>query len=183
MIRIVYKTYLFDMKVIFTIIILLLIGTDLSCQINETNQLTTQELEIYRTILGNKPKEIIVIDESLVDRFGEISTGGLKEILSGLQNDTFENFVKINATSSSIADNVQTNFDYPLMTRVDFEKKDLKPAGYYVFSRVGFSNDGKQAVVMFIDVRNPLGIKGAYFLLANKKGFWEITEESEPWKS
>jgi hypothetical protein len=48
---------------------------------------------------------------------------------------------------------------------------------------VGFSNNGKQAVVMFADVRNPLGSKGIYFLLTKKGGFWEIEKESEIWRS
>ena len=155
----------------------------MSCQTNKNNQLTTKELEVYKTILGEKPKEIVVIDESIVGVFGEISTGGLKEILTGLQNDTFDNFVKINAIQSSIADSVQTSFDYPLMTKIDFEKKNLVYNSHYVFSRVGFSNNGKQAVLMFIDVSNPLGVKGTYFLLTNKNGFWEIEKESESWRS
>jgi hypothetical protein len=171
------------MKAIITILIFLLIGVSLSCQTNRNNQLTIQELEVYKTILGKKPKEIVVIDELLVGVFGEISTGGLKKILRGLQNDTFDNFLRINSVPTKIERDFQTVFDYPLITKADFEKKDVKPAGYYVFSRVGFSNDGKQAVVMFIDVRNPLGIKGAYFLLADKNGFWGITEESESWRS
>jgi len=171
------------MKAIFIILIFLLIGIGWSCQTNETNQLTTQELEVYKFILGEKPKEIVVIDESTVGIFGEISTGGLKEILSGLQNDAFDSFVKINATSSSIADSVQTSFDYPLMTKADFEKKNLALSSHYVFSRVGFSSNEKQAVVMFADVSNPLGAKGTYFLLTKKSGFWEIEQESEIWRS
>jgi hypothetical protein len=171
------------MKAIFTILIFLLIGISLSCLTTQTNQLTTQELKVYKTILGDRPKEIIVIDESIVGVFGEISTGGLKKILSGLKNDTFDNFVKINATSSSITDSVQTNFDYPLITKIDFEKKNLTLSSHYVFSRVGLSNNGKQAVVMFADVNNPLGGKGTYFLLTKKSGFWEIEQESEIWRS
>ena len=153
------------------------------CQTKETNQPTAQELEIYKTILGEKPKELVVIDESRVGIFGEISTGKLKEILSGLQNDTFDNFVKTNASPPSIADSVQSTFDYPLINKVDFEKKNLKPSRYYVFSRVGFSNDGKQAVVMFVDECSPLCAKGAYFLLKDKNGFWEIEKESEVGRS
>ncbi len=90
---------------------------------NKNNRLTTQELEVYKTIFGEKPKEIVVIDESTVGIFGEISAGGLKKILSGLQNDTFDNFVKMNATPSSIAGSVQPTFDYPLMSKAEFENR------------------------------------------------------------
>ena len=171
------------MKLLFAILIFFFIWIGLSCQAEQTNQLTKQELEVYKSILGEKPKEIVVIDESMVGVFGEISEGGLKEILRGLQNDTFDNFVKINANPSSITDGIQTSFDYPLMTNVSFEKKNLTLSSHYVFSRVGFSNDGKQAVVMFADVSNPLGAKGTYFLLTKKSKFWEIEQESEIWRS
>jgi hypothetical protein len=172
-----------EIKVILTTLIIIFGGVSLCCQTRETNQLTTQELEVYKTILGEKPKETVVIDVSGVGIYGEISTDGLKKILSGLQNDTFDNFAKVNANSLSITNIVQTSFDYPLINKVDIEKNNLRLSGYYVFSRVGFSNDEKQAVVMFADVRSPLGAKGIYFLLTKKRGFWEIQQESEIWRS
>lgn len=165
-------------KVIFAILIFLSVGSGNSCQTKETNQLTTQELEVYKTILSGKSKEIVVIDETKVDVMGEISTGVLKETLRGLQNDTFDNFVKVNSTPSNIEDSIQTAFDYPIISKADFEKKNLEPSRYYVFSRVGFSNDRKQAVVIFIDVCEPLCSKGTYYLLTKQNGFWEITQES-----
>ena len=160
-----------------------MVEISLSCQRDKTNQLTTQELKIYKIILGEKPKEIVVINESMVGVFGEISTGKLKEILEGLQNDTFDNFAKVNSTPTIIKDSTQATFDYPLVNKVDFERKNLDSSRYYVFSRVGFSNDRKQAVVIFVDNRSPLGANGTYFLLANKNGIWEIVQESEMWRS
>jgi len=177
------KTLIKNGQIVTIILIFFLIGISLSCQTKQPNQLTAQELEVYKTILGNKPKEIVVINESMVGVFGEISTGKLKEILEGLQNDTFDNFAKVNSTPTSIEDSTQATFDYPLVNEVDFEKKNLALSSHYVFSRVGFSNNGKQAVVMFADVRNPLGAKGTYFLLTKKSGFWEIKQESEIWRS
>lgn len=170
-------------QIVITILIFFLVGIGLSCQTDKTSQLTAQELKIYKIILGEKPKEIVVINESMVGVFGEISTGELKEILEGLQNDTFDNFAKVNSTPTIVKNSTQAAFDYPLVTKVDFERKNLDSSRYYVFSRVGFSNDGKQAVVMFVDVCNPLCSKGNYFLLSNKNGFWEISQESESWKS
>jgi hypothetical protein len=169
-------------QIITIILIFFLAGIGLSCQTNTVNQLTEQELKICKIILGEKPKEFVVIDESIVGVFGEINTGKLKEILKGLRNDTFDNFANINSTSTGIEDSIQTAFDYPLINKADFEKRDLKPSRYYVFSRVGFSNDGKQAVIMFIEVY-PLSGKGIYFLLKNNNGFWEVEKESEVWRS
>lgn len=171
------------MKTLFTTIILMLIGIGLSCQKNYANQLTAQELKIYKTILGDKPKEVVVIDESIVGVFGEISTGGLKEILKGLQDDTFNNLAKINSNPTIVETGFEGAFDYPILSRAEFEKKKLNPGRYYVFSRIGFSNDGRQAVVMFIEVCDLLCGKGTYFLLKNNNGFWEIEKESEAWRS
>ncbi len=171
------------MKIQFTILISLFIIFCSTCQTKQLNQLTAQELEVYKTILGNKPKEIIVINESLVGVFGEISTGKLKEILEGLQSDTFDNFAKVNSTPTNIEDSTQATFNYPLVNKVDFERKNLDSSRHYVFSRVGFSNDGKQAVVIFVDVCEPFCTKGNYFLLVNKNGNWQVVEESDSWKS
>ena len=162
---------------------MVLIGVSLSCQKPETNQLTAQELKIYKIILGDKPKEIVVLDESIVGVFGEISTGKLKEILKGLQNDTFDNFAKVNSKAIDIENGFTAPFDYELLDKAEFEKKNLNLSGYYVFSRVGFSNDGKQAVVMFNYVCTALCSDGAYYLLQNKGETWEIIQKSESWKS
>jgi hypothetical protein len=171
------------MKALFATIILVLIGVSLSCQKPETNQLTSQELKIYKTILGDKPKEIVVIDESMVGVFGEISTGKLKEILKGLQNDTSDNFAKANSKAINVENGFTAPFDYEMLSKTEFEKKNLNLSRYYVFSRVGFSDDGKQAVVMFNYVCTALCSDGAYYLLQNNGENWEIVQKSESWKS
>ena len=170
------------MKVLFTIVILVVTFVS-SCQKNETNQLNTQELEIYKLILGEKPKEIVVIDETRVGVFGEINTGALKEILKGLQNDTFDNFAKVNSNPTNIDNTSNASFDYPILNKNEFEKKNLNLDRYYVFSRVGFSNHRKQAVVMFTFVCNALCSDRAYYLLEKKNDNWEIIQKSESWKS
>ena len=171
------------MKALFATIMLVLIGIGLSCQRSETNQLTARELKIYKTILSNKPKEIVVIDESIAGIFGEISTGKLKEILKGLQDDTFNNFAKVNSKTTNIENGFTPPFDYEVLSKTEFEKKNLNLSRYYVFSRVGFSNDGKQAVVMFNYVCTALCSDGAYYLLQNNGENWEIVQKSESWKS
>ncbi len=157
-------------------------GFGLSCGTAQSKQLTMQELEVYRILLTDKPKEIVVIDETIVGVFGEIESGGLKEILKGLQNDTFEDFVKANSTLPIIDDNLKTAFKYHITTKIDFEK-EKKPSRYYLFSRVGFSNNGKQAVVIFNQACLALCGKGSYILLNKTNGVWEIAEESITWKS
>lgn len=105
----------------------------MGCQTNETNQsndeinqLSKEELEIYNFFLKDKPKEIVVIDGSIIGGFGEIETGALKEILKGLQDDTFDNLVKMNAVPTKIKDYSTSNFDYTILDREEFEKRRLK---------------------------------------------------------
>ncbi len=171
------------MKALFATIILVLTVIGLSCQKNKTNQLTARELKIYKTILEDKSKEIVVIDESIVGVFGEISIGKLKEILKGLQNDTFDNFAKVNSKATNAENEFVAPFDYEILNKAEFEKKNLNLSRYYVFSRVGFSDDGKQAVVMFNYVCTALCSEGAYYLLQSNGENWEIVQKSESWKS
>lgn len=171
------------MKIVFTVLIFLLVTILLSCQKSVSNQLTKQELEVYKTILGDKPKEIVVIDVKSVGVFGEIETGGLKEILVGLQNDTFDNFVKVNSVPPKIEGDIQANFNYPLVNGIDFNNDNLEHVRYYVFSRAGFSRDGRQAVVMFNSACLPLCGRGAYYLLEYKNEVWEVMQESEFYRS
>ncbi|MEK7722947.1 MAG: hypothetical protein AAB336_01235 [Acidobacteriota bacterium] len=170
------------MKVLRLILILFVVGICLSCQTNSTNE-AIEELEVYKILLTNKPKEIVVINQTIVGVFGEIETGGLKHILKGLQDDTFESLAKRNLSSTDITFHSNLGFDYQILSQKDFETKKEKLIRYYLFSRVGFSNDGKQAVVRFDEVCHPLCSKGAYYLLSKKKGFWQVEEESEYWRS
>lgn len=160
-----------------------LVGICSNCQETQTNQLTEQELKIYKTVLGNKSKEVVVIDESRVDVFGEIGTGGLMKIFPALQKDTFDNFAQINSKPTKMEDIVAPDFEYLISNRTEFEKHANKVSRYFVFSRVGFSNDGMQAVVMFSFDCVPLCSEGAYYLLINSNEKWEIVQKSDSWKS
>lgn len=171
------------MKAISLALIFLLAVSVFGCRENENARLSKQELDVFKVLLSEKTKRMVVVDSSSVNRFGEIDTGGLKKILNGLREDTFDNFVNVNSISTSIENDVRADFDYPLVSGAEFEKMDKSLDGYYLFSRVGFANDGTQAVVIFINVPNPLGIKGAYYLLTNKNGLWIVEEQSEPWRS
>jgi hypothetical protein len=166
------------MKVLLAILIFLLICVGANCKTTIDARINHKELEVYKTLLGDKPKEIVVIQSgSFLEVFG-IDRDALKEILKELRNDTFDNFVKLNSVPPKIEDDVKANFNYPLVNGIDFNKDNLEHTRYYVFSRVGFSRDGKQAVVRFSHVCHPLCSKGAYYLLENKNGVWEIVQES-----
>ncbi len=171
------------MKIIFTALIIIFVGVSLCCQTKETNQLTEQEYAVYMTVLREKPENFIVVDETTVDKYGEVSTGYLKELFKELHIETFDNFVLKNKKSSTIEKNFPTKNGYPIISKDTFNKKHSESGRYYVFSRVGFSEDGKQALVLFSDACSPLCGKGAYYLLANRDGVWKIEKEEETWCS
>lgn len=172
-----------EMKVILTTLIVIFVGLSLCCQTKEINQLTEQEYAVYMTVLSEKPENFIVIDVTPVDVFGEVSTGYLKELFKELHNETFDNFVMRNKKSPTIEKNFPIKNGYPIIGKDDFNKEHSEFSRHYVFSRVGFSEDGKQALVLFSDNCNPLCGKGAYYFLTNRDGVWKIEKESETWRS
>jgi len=171
------------MKVILITLITLFAGLNLSCQTKEINLITEQEYAVYIAVLAEKTENFIVVDVTLVDVFGEVSTGYLKEVFKELHNETFDNFVLKNKKSPTIETNFPTKNGYPVINKDDFNKNHSESGRYYAFSRVGFSKDGKQALVLFSDVCNALCGKGAYYLLTNRDGVWKIEKESETWRS
>ncbi|CAN5623256.1 hypothetical protein BH24ACI2_BH24ACI2_15560 [soil metagenome] len=172
-----------EIKILFTTLITIFVGISLGCQTTETNHLTKQEYAVYMTVLSEKPENFVVVDETMVDIFGEVSTGYLKELFKELHIETFDNFVLKNKKSSTIEKSFPTKNGYPIISKDDFNKKHSESSRYYVFSRVGFSEDGKQALVLFSDACSPLCGKGVYYLLTNRNGVWEIEKESETWRS
>lgn len=167
------------MKIIFTILVFFIIVIGLNCKTEIDTRINQKELEIYKLLLGDKPKELVVIrSDSGFEALG-VTKDAFKEILKGLQSDTFDDFVKVNSVPPKLEDDVRANFNYPIVNETDFNNDNLEQVRYYVFSRVGFSRNGKQALVRFSDVCHPLCGRGAYYLLENKNGSWEIVQESE----
>jgi hypothetical protein len=80
------------MKIILAVLILMLNGLSLCCQPKDNNELSEQEYAVYPAIIGERPKNFIVIDETLADVFGEFSSGGLPELLPGVLSETIDNY-------------------------------------------------------------------------------------------
>lgn len=58
------------MKIILISLILVLACGNLCCQTTDTSRLIEQEYAIYLVVIGDRPKNFIVVDETGVDVMG-----------------------------------------------------------------------------------------------------------------
>lgn len=175
-------------KILF---ISVLLGLSLSCQeaefkeisnnVNEPFDTVQEEYVVFKALLREKRKGYVVLDEPPDEAFG-IRIEFFEKEFPDIQSDTLTNYVERNKVPLKIHP-PPFDFDYSVVNKKDFEKKLEKEFQYYEFSRVGFSNDGKQAFVHFSDVCKALCGKGAYYLLKKEGGNWKVVKESVAWVS
>jgi hypothetical protein len=171
------------MKIIVAVIISMLFGLALCCSTQENNQLSEQEYAVYLTVVGERPENFIVVDETVVDMFGEVSSGKLPDLFPGILQETIDDYALKNRKPSIIPDDFPFKVGHKVISREENVKLMSEYNRHYVGSRVGFSKDGKQAFVLFHDFCEPLCSEGAFYLLSNKNGVWMIETKSESWKS
>lgn len=171
------------MKTILITLILMLAGGNLCCQTTDNNRLTEQEYAIYLVIIGDRPKNFIVVDETGVDVMGEVSSGKLPEIVIRVLPETIKDYAFKNRKPPTIASDFPFQDGYTVINKEEREKRIPEYGRHYVVSRVGFSGDGKQAFVRFVDSCAPLCGFGAFYLLTNQNGAWGIAVESEFFRS
>jgi hypothetical protein len=164
-------------KIIFWICLLCIVGVEANCQLNSTNQLTKTELKIYETLIDEKSKVIITIDNSIPEKWG-INKEVLKKTLNLINNDTSENFLKILKYSSNIKEKFFLDSDNLIISNYDLDKTNLESKSNFIFSRIGFSNDGHQAIVWCTKNANSLGMSGGLYLLNKEKAVWKIEQKS-----
>ncbi len=171
------------MKIIFVFLLFISIAAGTTCPRPPTEKLSERELEVYRALLGEKPKQIVVIGNASVEAFGLAEDDGLKKVLPGLQSDTLANYLEAIAAPVVTEDDNRSAFAFPIVTHAEFEAEASESFRFYYFSRVGFSADGRQAIVQFSQIAEPLGSKGAFYLLTKEADVWKIAYESESWHS
>jgi hypothetical protein len=171
------------MTMIIVALMLILIGLALSCQTKENNQLTEQEYAVYLTVVGDRPKNFIVVHEDVDDVFGAFSSGKVPELVPGILPETIDDYVVKNRTPLTIAKDFPFKDGFKVIRTEEVHKFMSEYDRFYSVSRVGFSKNGKQAFVLFNDVCSPLCGEGAFYLLTNNNGLWTIETKSESWKS
>jgi hypothetical protein len=171
------------MKIIGAVLVLMLIGLALCCQTKENNQLTEQEYAVYLTVVGDRPKNFIVVHEDVDDVFGAFSSGKVPELVPGILPETIDDYVVKNPTPLTIAEDFPFKDGFKVIRREEVRKYISEYDRFYSVSRVGFSKNGKQAFVLFNDVCSPLCGEGAFYLLTKNTGLWIIEKKSERCKS
>lgn len=167
-----------EMKIILAVLFLMLMVLGLCCQPKENNQLTEREYAVYLAVIGERPKNLIVVDEKVANVFGEISSGKLPDLVPGTLQETIDDYALKNLNPIAIPENFPFKDGYQVIRKDDRGKLISELDGHYLFSRVGFSKNGTQAFVYFTGGRS-----GAFYLLSNNNGVWTIETKSESWKS
>ncbi len=158
-------------------------------------QITDDEYTVYIAILGKDTDMFVVRDKSGVDDFGG-SGDDLKQNFDELKPETIEDFKSKNKESSRLEKKFPTKNNYVLISdeelkkffdkRLNWEgfyKKYPKSGGFSTISRVGFSNDGRQALVFVAHSCGGLCGEGNYYFLKNNNGEWKVIKKQMTWIS
>ncbi len=148
-----------------------------ACQSQAGGDLSMDEHTVYSAVVRSRPPYPIVINTT-IDTFGEVSSGELPELISGIRSDTIADWIARNQEPVVLPQNLSFEKGYEVIPQSELEPL----ARYYFFTRVGFSKDGQQAFLRFY-FACPLCGEGAFYLLEKKEGVWEIVHESEKWKT
>ncbi len=163
--------------------------------VSALSNIPDEEYTVYMAILGRNSEMFIVRDRSSVDDFGG-NGGDLKQSFDELKSETLEDFNSKNKESSRLEKKFPTKNTYVLISdeeikkffdkRLDWEgfyKKYPKSDGFSTFSRVGFSTDGKQALVFAAQSCGGLCGEGNYYFLKNENSEWKIIKKQMTWIS
>jgi len=154
-----------------------------------------EEYTVYMVILGKDAGMFVVTDRSSVNDFGG-SGNDLKQNFDELNPETIEDFKSKNKESSRLEKKFPTKNTYVLISDEElkkffdkglnwegFYKKYPKSGGFSAFSRVGFSADGKQALVFVAQSCGGLCGEGNYYFLKNENGEWKVIKKQMTWIS
>jgi hypothetical protein len=134
------------------------------------------ELTIFSIVLKDLPPNRSTIGGSAHEALG-LSSENVKELFPEMSADTFADFARRNSNRIVIEEDHVIRPGYPLVPRQAIDSD--KTPRYYVFSRVGFRRDRKQAFVYFLDECAPLCARGAFYLLIERDGNWQIVRKEE----
>jgi hypothetical protein len=144
--------------------------------------LTIEEYAIYKRVLReHRPFSFLVVNHKLAGIMGELGHDRLlMGIIPELTSDTLEDFIWKNREPMRPV-TFPSEDELPLLDPVEAERKypGSSLVGYPVFSRIGFSPNGQEALVYFVDVCAPLCGGAAYYLLHRVGDGWEIKHVSE----
>jgi hypothetical protein len=177
-------------KLLIITLIIILSSLNLSCEtssladitntVDEPFDIIQEEYAVFKTLLREESKNYVVLNEPPDEAFG-ITTEFFKDLFEEIQTDTLSSYAERNRMPLMI-NKPPFDFDFPVVNGKQFKNKLEVVSRYYEFSRVGFSKDGKQALVYFANNCQPLCGKGAYYFLKKERNIWKA-KESESWVS
>jgi hypothetical protein len=166
-------------------------------QTEKTSKITNEEYAVYMAVLGADNKDFVVENESRMDglyskEIEDEIKNYLKISFKEIKPETLEDFEQKNKESFPIEKKFPTKANYTLLNKKDwgetlnwdnFQKKIPNSVGLYIFSRVGFSKEGTQALVFVASYCGELCGKGNYYFLKKENGEWKIVSELNRWVS
>jgi hypothetical protein len=138
------------------------------------SKISEDELAIFSIVLKDLPSNRSTIGGSPHEVLG-VNIENVKEVFPEINSDTFEDFARRNSSPVVIEGEYLVRPGYALVPRQSIDSD--KTQRHYVFSRIGFSRDRKQAFVYMLDACDPLCSRGAFYLLVARDGNWQVVRE------
>lgn len=163
-----------------------------------------EEYKIYSTVLKDEKGILIIKDKTGMDadskNFKGLENRGFENFLRKINSETIKDFLNKNNKSVSLERKFSLDLDYQFITneelkktfdyKIDgemnwtfFREKYPKAGNIYTLSRVGFSQDGSQALVFVTDWCRSLCGEGNYYILKKENYEWKIVEQMMSWIS
>jgi len=165
------------------------------------SKITAEEYKVYMAALGENREPFVIRDKSDMDKESKnIDRYSVREFLKELIPETIEDFQAKNKETAQLKKKFPTNINYTLI-KIDelkeffayefdgemdweaFYKKYPKSGGLYTFSRVGFSQNGQQALLFVTNWCRSLCGEGNYYLLKKENGEWKVINKHMVWIS
>lgn len=165
------------------------------------SKITAEEYKVYMAVLGKTKEMFVVRDKSGMDKESKnIDRFSVRDFLKELIPETIEDFQAKNKEIAQLKKKFPTKINYKLINidelreffayefdgEMDWEafyKKYPKSGGLYTFSRVGFSQDGQQALLFVTNWCRSLCGEGNYYLLKKENGEWKVINKHMIWIS
>jgi hypothetical protein len=163
--------------------------------------ITDEEYSVYTAVLGKTREMFVIRDKTNMDKESKnIEKYSVGVFFKELVPDTIEDFLAKNKENAQIEKKFPTNIPYTLISieqlkeffayeydgKMDWEAfytKYPKSGGVFTFSRVGFSQDGKQALIFITNWCKTLCGTGEYYFLKKENGEWKVSNKHMVWIS
>jgi hypothetical protein len=170
----------------------------------KSSSVTAEEYKIYLTVLAGKKGTFVISDKTGMDddskNFESLEKRGFTPFLEQINPKTKADFLEKNKDPVTLEKKLPPDFHYTFISIKDLKEKfdykfpgDMNWAAFretypeadnlYTLSRVGFSGDGRQALVF---VTNWCGVvcgEGNYFLLQKENDNWKVVNKVMTWIS